>query len=84
MVEQEFARTDPIRPRLTLVLGASADGVNYPKHEIQLTKWDKYQFAQGVVLLAVNDILPNDMRISLTRLAVLEAESTVGINELRK
>ena len=84
VVEQEFARTDPIRPQLTLVLGASIDGVNYPKHEIQLTKWDKYQFAQGVVLLAVSDILPNDMRISLTRLAVLEAESTVGINELRK
>jgi hypothetical protein len=84
VVEQEFARTDPIRPRLTLVLGASAAGVDYPKHEIQLTKWDKYEFAQGVVLLAVSDILPHDMRISLTRLAVVEAESTVGIDELRK
>jgi hypothetical protein len=84
VVEQEFARTDPIRPRLTLVLGASTDGVDYPKHEIQLTKWDKYQFAQGVVILAVSEILPQDMRISLTRLAVLEAESTVGINELKK
>lgn len=84
VVEQEFARTDPIRPQVTLVLGASIDGVNYPKHEIQLTKWDKYQFAQGVVLLAVGEILPHDMRISLTRLAVLEAESTVGIDELKK
>lgn len=84
VVEQEFARTDPIRPQFTLVLGASTDGVNYPKREIQLTKWDKYQFAQGVVLLAVSDILPKDMRISLTRLAVLEAESTVGVNELKK
>jgi hypothetical protein len=84
VVEQEFARTDPIRPQLTLVLGASTDGVNYPKHEIQLMKWDKYQFAQGVVILAVSEILPHDMRISLTRLAVLEAESTVGIDELGK
>lgn len=83
VVEQEFARTDPILPRLTLVLGTGSDSVYYPKHEIQLKKWDKYQFAQGVVILAVSDMLPDDMAISLTRLAVVEAESTVGVDELK-
>lgn len=83
VVEQEFARTDPIRPRLTLVLGTGSDSVYYPKHEIQLKKWDKYQFAQGVVILAVNELLPDDMAISLTRLAVVEADSTVGVEELK-
>jgi hypothetical protein len=28
-------------------------------------------------------MLPSDMRISLTRLAVTEAESTVGVNDLK-
>lgn len=84
VVEQEFARTDPLRPRLTLVLGAGANGIYYPKHEIQLTKWDKYLFAQGVVVLAVDDMLPDDMRTSLTKLAVLEVDSTVTVDELRK
>src|SRR4029077_17706033 len=76
-------RTDPVRPRLTLVLGADTDNLYYPTREIRLKKWDKYQFAQGVVLLAVNDMLPSDMRISLTRLAVTEAESTVEVNDLK-
>jgi hypothetical protein len=82
-VEQEFSRTDPVRPRLTLLLGAGNDRVYYPKREIQLTKWDKYQFAEGVVLLAVDDLLTEDKKISLTRLAVLEADSTVDISELK-
>jgi hypothetical protein len=84
VVEQEFGRIDPVRPRLTLVLGAGSDSLYFPTREIRLTRWDKYQFAQGVVLLAVNDMLPEDMKISLTRLAVTEAESTVGVNELKK
>jgi len=40
-VEQEFGRTDPIRPRLTLLLGSEKDGIYFPKHEIRLKKWDK-------------------------------------------
>ena len=84
VVEQEFGRTDPIRPRLTLVLGANANSVYYPKHEIQLTKWNKYQFAQGVVMLAVDDLLPEDMKMSLTKLAVSAADTTVGVDELKK
>jgi len=51
---------------------------------VQLTKWNKYQFAQGVVMLAVDDLLPTDMKISLTKLAVSTADSTVGVDELKK
>ena len=84
VVEQEFGRTDPVRPRLTLILGANSNAVYYPKHQVQLTKWNKYQFAQGVVMLAVDDLLPTDMKISLTKLAVSTADSTVGVDELKK
>jgi hypothetical protein len=66
-----------------LNLGAGNNGVDFPKHEIQLKKWDGYRFAQGVVMLAVDDLLPIDKRISLTKLAVTQAESIVDLSELR-
>jgi len=83
VVEQEFGQIDPMRPRLTLLLGADSDRVYYPKREIQLKKWDEYKFAQGVVVLAVSDLLPEDKKYSLSRLALLEAESTVDVRELK-
>ncbi len=83
VVEQEFHRAEPLRPRLTLVLGANRDALYNPNRAIQLRKWDGYRFAQGVVLLAVDDMLPKDKQILLTKLAVLEAESTVDVRELK-
>jgi hypothetical protein len=66
-----------------LLLGTDIEGLFYPKREIQLKKWDKYQFAQGVVMLAVSDLLPKEKKLSLARLAVLEAESTVDVGDLK-
>jgi hypothetical protein len=50
-VQQEFGRTHPLSPKVTLVLGAEKDGVFTQKGEVQLRKWDRYLFAQGVVIL---------------------------------
>ena len=83
VVEQEFSRTDRLRPRLKLLLGSGNDRVYYPKREIQLTKWDKYKFAQGVVILAADSLLPEDKKHSLTNLAVSEAEAVVDVRELK-
>jgi len=83
VVEREFGQPGAVRPRLTLIVGAEVNGVDFPKHEIQLKKWNSYSFAQGVVLLAVDDLLPLEKRISLTRLAVTEAESTVALGALK-
>jgi len=82
-VEQEFNRPDSVRPSLTLLLGTDTEGLYYPKREIQLKKWDKYEFAEGVVMLAVADLLPKDKKLTLARLAVIEAESTVEVSELK-
>jgi len=84
VVEQEFSRTSPIRPRLTLLLGADGDRVYYPKREVQLKKWDKYKFAEGVVMLAAEDLLPQEKRSSLSKLAVLTADSTVDVSEFKR
>ena len=83
VVEQEFSRTDPVRPRLTLLLGADRDSLYYPNREIRLRKWDKYKFAQGVVILALNDLMPEDKKLSLSKLAVLEADSTINVRLLK-
>src|SRR5580700_12191314 len=83
VVEQEFSRTDPVRPRLRLFIGPDADRVYYPKREIQLTKWDKFKFAQGVVILATDSLLPNDKKYSLSKLALVEAEGVVDVRELK-
>ena len=83
IVEQEFARNAPVRPKLTLVLGAKASNVYYPKREIQLAKWDKYQFAQGVIILAVEEFLTAENQGTLAKLAVTEADSTVDVSTLR-
>jgi hypothetical protein len=83
VVEQEFSRTDPVRPKLRLFVGSDTDRVYYPKYEIQLTKWDKFKFAQGVVILATDSLLPSAKKYSLSKLALVEAEGVVDVRELK-
>ena len=83
VVEQEFSRTDPVRPKVRLLLGSDANRVYYPKREIQLTKWDKFKFAEGVVILATDSLLPEEKKYSLSKLALVEAEGVVGVRELK-
>jgi hypothetical protein len=44
-----------------------------------LTRWDRYLFAQGVVMLAFADLLTGDRKIAMTKRAVNWADSTVEI-----
>ena len=81
VVKREFNRTTTIRPRLTLVLGANTDSVYYLEHEIHLTKWDKHMFSQGVVFLAVEDLLSHEDRLRLGELAVTWADATLDVGE---
>jgi hypothetical protein len=84
-VEQEFGRTDPVRPRLTLALGEGGDDrVFFPKREIELNKWNDFSFAQGVVLLAVEEMLTPEKKYALAKTAVVQAESTVDVSDLRR
>jgi hypothetical protein len=82
-VEREFDRSDRVRPRLTLVLGADEDFLRYQTREILLKHWDKYLFAEAVVALAMNDLASPDERVKLSKLAVSQAEATVDLCELK-
>ena len=49
-VQREFGSNRVVRPQVTVVLGADKDVVSFDEREIELTKWDRHAFAQGVRL----------------------------------
>ncbi len=83
-VEREFDRSEQVRPRLTLVLGASEDFLRYQTREVLLKHWDKYLFAEAVVGLAMDDLASPDERVKLSKLAVSQAEARVDLCQLKK
>lgn len=84
VVKRDFGVTTAIKPRLTLVLGSAANRVSYGDREIQLVKWDEHLFAQGVVILAVEELLTPHERLRLGELAVRWAQSTVDVEQWKK
>jgi len=84
VIEREFSSHTSLRPQFTLALGASHNRLSYAQHEIELTKWDKDKFAQGVVLLAFEELLSPKDRDQLVRAALSEADSSVDVSALKK
>jgi len=82
-VEKEFNRSAAIRPKLVLRLGTSENLLRYPIGEIQLKKWDEYRFADGVLDIALREMVPQDERVKLSNAAVHEAGATVTVCELK-
>ncbi|HEY7096846.1 MAG TPA: hypothetical protein VH437_08985 [Terriglobales bacterium] len=83
-IEREFRMNRPLRPRVTLIVGARTNEAYWKSREIRLTKWDPYLFAQGVVIFAFEELLPERERIAVASRAVGWPESTVSIESLAK
>lgn len=83
-VQREFGSNRVVRPKVTVVLGADKDEVSFDEREIRLTKWNRQAFAQGVVVLAFEDLMPVDQRLILAKRAVIWAASTVEVERLAK
>jgi hypothetical protein len=71
------------RPRFTLVLGSEKDELAFSEREVRLRKWDGFLFAQGVAVLALEDLMPQDERVSIAKRAVGWADATVNVSNLR-
>ena len=84
VVEREFDIKHPLRPQVRLVLGAEKNEIWFVGREIRLTKWNPYAFAQGVVWLAFEDLMPSQQRLTIAKRAVTWANSTVEIERLAK
>jgi hypothetical protein len=84
VVEREFDIKHPLHPQVRLVLGADKNEIWFVGREIRLTKWNPYAFAQGVVWLAFEDLMPSQQRLTIAKRAVTWADSTVEIKRLAK
>jgi hypothetical protein len=84
VVQREFDIRHALRPQVRLVLGAEKNQVSFAGREISLTRWDRYAFAQGVVWLAFEDLMPSQQRLTIAKRAVNWADSTVEIERLAK
>ena len=85
-VQREFGSSLELRPRVTLVLGVekNAEGLDIDSREIRLAKWDRYMFAQGVVMLAFEELMPKTQVLVVAKRAVNWADATVDIGQISK
>lgn len=73
-----------LHPKFRLVLGAESDqfvnegGVT----EVQLKSWNPEKFAEGVVVVAVRDVLREEDLARVVHQSVSLASSTVNVHEL--
>lgn len=79
VVQREFGATHAVAPPVTLLLGADRNEVGFDRREIRLTKWNPYLLAQGVVMLAFEELMSSDEKISLAKRAVTWADATVEV-----
>lgn len=82
-VQREFYDSTVPRPIVTLILGADKNVIDYSKKTILLRQWNRNLFAQGVVLLAFQDLLTPERRLSMTTRAVRLADASVDVRDLK-
>jgi len=83
-VEREFRIIEPIRPEVTLIVGAHENRAYTESKEIRLINWDPELFAQGVVVIAFHELLPESKRKSVAKRAVTWASSVVDARTLAR
>lgn len=83
VVQREYGQTRTPRPKFTLVLGVDKNELAFLDREIRLKKWDPFLFTQGVVLLAFEDLMSMDQRITIAKRAVGWSDATVDVSTLR-
>ena len=78
-VQREFGGDRTVRPRVALVLGSDKNAVNFDTVEVVLTKWDRDLFAQGVVILAFEELMTADRRVRIAKRALNWTDATVEV-----
>ena len=82
VVQREYGAGRVVHPQITVVLGDGIDQADLDGRVIRLTKWDPYLFAQGVVSIALYNLLPLDQRLTMARRAVSWADATVAVKAI--
>ncbi len=88
-VRQNFHSTTELHPHFTVVIGADRNEVHSGGMkvdgglEIWMTKWNPTTFAQGVVVLAFQQLLTRDAITQLGDRAIRSTNATVDVAELK-
>jgi hypothetical protein len=82
VVQRDFHWGAELHPHFEVIIGASRDAV-YSYGEITMKKWNPILFAQGVVILAFEELLPNDVVKQLGERAVRNSNATVDVAGLK-
>jgi hypothetical protein len=69
---------------VALVLRSDKNAVNFKAREVALVKWDRDLFAQGVVLLAFEDLMTVERRLRIAKRAVNWTDATVEVAQIAK
>ena len=83
-VQREFGNSNALHPPIALVVGADKDAVDLDKKQILLKRWNRGLFAQGVVILAFEDLLTPQRRTIITNRAVSWADATIDAREMHR
>ena len=80
VVQRDF-HTDELHPHVAVTIGTERDEVRVRAvgAEIWMTKWDPVVFAQGVVVLAFNQLLTTDRIQQLSARAIRYSGATVDV-----
>jgi hypothetical protein len=70
--------------REVLVLGSDKNAVNFDTGEVVLVKWDRDLFAQGVVVLAFEDLLTVERRLRIAKRVLNWTDATLEVAQIAK
>ena len=83
VVQRDFhSGAGELRPRFTVVLGADRDEV-HGRAEILMKKWNPVVFAEGVVVIAFDQMLTADVIKRLGERAIRYSNATVDVADLK-
>jgi hypothetical protein len=82
VVQRDFHSRAELHPKFTVIVGSEHNEV-HGRTEIWLTKWNPVVFAQGVVVVAFDQILTSDAIQQLAKWAVQSSEATVDVADLK-
>jgi hypothetical protein len=83
-IQREFVNSNALHPPIALVLGADNDAVDVDRKRVLLKRWDRNLFAQGVVILAFEDLRTSQRRRIITNRALSWADATIDAKEMHR
>jgi hypothetical protein len=82
VVRREFPGSGELRPRFTVVVGTERNEV-HRQTEIWLKKWNPALFAEGVAVLAFDQVLTSELVRKLAKRGIEQSNAMVDVADLK-